>query len=111
MTIVLLFIRIIVTVVTTGKTNVMTEEQMMSKQVLNMRADNPWLLALDDLAVKLRLGNRSRVVDVAVDILSDLAEVKMPPRCLHPVEAVVERFSAEDKARLLRNAQNVIITK
>ena len=83
----------------------------MSKQVLNMRADNPWLLALDDMAVKLRLGNRSRVVDVAVELLADMAEVQMPPRCLHPEQAVTERFTLADKARLLENAKNVIVTR
>jgi len=83
----------------------------MSKQVLNMRGDNPWLLALDDMAVKLRLGNRSRVVDVAVELLADMAEVQMPPRCLHPEQAVTERFTLADKARLLENAKNVVVTK
>lgn len=80
----------------------------MSKYVLNMRADPPWLSALDDLAVKLRLGTRSRVVDVAIDILSDLAEMNMPPRCLHPEQAVTERFTVADKARLLENASTVL---
>lgn len=83
----------------------------MSKYVLNMRADPPWLTALDEIAVKLRLGNRSRVVDLSIEILSDLAEVKIPPRCLHPEQPVTERFSAADKARLLENARNVIVAK
>ena len=52
----------------------------MSRDYLNMRCEKPWLTALDDMAVKFRLGNRSRVVDVAIECLADMAEMQIPPR-------------------------------
>ena len=51
---------------------------------LNIRADSPWLTGLDDLAVLLRLGNRSRVIDLAVELLAAMAEKQIPPEWLIP---------------------------
>ncbi len=83
----------------------------MIRHYLNMRCDQPWLTALDDMAVKLRLGNRSRVVDVAIECLADMAEMQIPPRVQNPETGVTDRFTPADKARLLENAKNVVVTK
>ena len=77
---------------------------------LNIRADSPWITGLDDLAVLLRLGNRSRVIDLAVELLAAMAEQQIPPRVAHPEQPTTERFTLADKTRLLENARNVTIT-
>jgi len=83
----------------------------MSRDYLNMRCEKPWLIALDDMAVKLKLGNRSRVVDVAIECLADMSEMQIPPRVRNPETGVTDRFTLADKARLLQNARNVFVTK
>lgn len=91
-------------------TNIRDESLKMSSKYssLNIRADSPWLTGLDDLAILLRLGNRTRVVDLAVELLASMAEMKMPPRVAYPEHPGIERFTAEDKARLLENASTVL---
>lgn len=80
----------------------------MSRDYLNMRCEKPWLDALDSLACKLRLGNRSRVVDLSLELLADMAGSQIPPRVRNPEHGVTDRFTPEDKARLLENANRVL---
>ena len=76
---------------------------------LTVRADIPWIEAIDNLAVLLRLGNRSRVIDLAVELLAAMAEAPaLPPRMAFPEQPVTERFTQADKFRLLRNAEKVL---
>jgi len=85
----------------------------MSKKcpALTVRADIPWIEAIDDLAVLLKLGNRSRVVDLAVELLAAMAEAPaLQPRMAYPENPITERFTLADKGRLLENAKNVTVT-
>ena len=77
--------------------------------VLTLRADYPWLTAIDDLAIQLKLGNRSRVVEVALELLVLMAGAPMlPPRIPNPENPVTERFTRADRDSLLRNASTLI---
>ena len=77
--------------------------------VLTLRADVSWLTAVDDLAIRLKLGNRSRVVEVALELLVQMSGApELPPRIPHPEIPVTERFTTTDREMLLRNASRLI---
>lgn len=77
--------------------------------VLTLRADVSWLTAVDDLAIRLKLGNRSRVVEVALELLVQMAGAPMlPPRIPNPENPAMERFTRADRDNLLRNASTLI---
>ena len=69
---------------------------------LNIRADSPWLTGLDDLAVLLRLGNRSRVIDLAVELLAAMAERRYPPEWLIPSSPLLKGSHSLTKHGCLR---------
>lgn len=95
---------LIVAVVSTVKTNNRPGAIVMTKAknpMLQIRADVPWLMAVDDIACKLKLGNRSRCVEIAMECLATMTDVENPSRVQHPEEPPTDRFTHTDKARLL----------
>ena len=73
------------------------------QEMYRMRADSVWTLSLDEIAYKLRLANRTRVIDISVELLAAILEIPIPNR-IQKEPPSTERFSAEDKARLFARA-------
>ena len=76
--------------------------------MLSLRADKPWIEALDDAVYSQRLGNRTQAFERAIELFVALCGLPpMPDRVIKEEIPPTCRFGNADMLRLLNNADNV----
>jgi hypothetical protein len=73
-----------------------------------VRAEEPWIDALDDMVALYRLGSRITALDTALELFRALAGLPpMPNRVGTGTVPPSYRWTSEDMLKLLNNAENV----
>lgn len=73
-----------------------------------VRAEEPWIDALDDMVATYRLGSRITALDTALELFRALAGLPpMPNRVGTGMVPPAYKWTNKDMVRLLNNAENV----